>query len=344
MSTPAASRAVDGSAHAQPLGDPRRERIAALRRLIAERFGRHVLLEWTRPSPPPDADRGVPLCASDPRALPTELLGLDLVLGGGLPRGRLTELAGPPYSGKRTLAGWFVRAAQRTAGWAAYLDAAHGADFDRLFRWGVDVRELLVALPRSLAEALELARLLVLARALDLLVLDVPPQSATRPELERGLRQLRPLARGTPTALVVVRDRTREPGLAVAQLRLRLDPLAQLVLPDPVCSAPRPTGLRVRIRVERSHCWPRCEPPVPVELSERDGVRTALERIDLALAWGLVVRHPLGLVFADNVLGRSREAAAVRLAGDPALWSRLEEELRAHWLSLARSTTGGLVD
>ncbi|MFN3336278.1 MAG: recombinase A, partial [Thermomicrobium sp.] len=278
-------------------------------------------------------------CVLDPRALPTELLGLDLALGGGIPRGRLTELAGPPYSGKRTLASWLVRATQRIGGWAAYLDAAHSADFDRLHRWGVNLRELLIALPRSLPEALELARLLLLADALDLVVLDLPPHWATRSELERGLRQLRPLLRARPTALVVVRDRASGPGLAAAQLRLRLEPLAQLVLPNPSGSTMLPSGLRVRIHVERSHRWPLCEPPVPIELSEREGVRLALERIDLALAGGIVVQHPLGLIFAHTVLGRSREAAAARLASDPALWSQLEEELRARWLSLARPLT-----
>lgn len=331
----------EGTAATLSAVDPRRERIASLRRLLVERFGPHVLLDWTQPSSSHAAcTECVPTqCVRNPRALPTELLGLDLALGGGIPRGRLTELVGPPYSGKRTLASWLVRTTQRIGGWAAYLDAAHGADFDRLHRWGVDLRDLLLALPRTLTEALELARLLLLADALDLVVLDLPPHWATRSALERGLRQLRPLLRGRPTALVVVRDRASGPGLAAAQLRLRLEPLAQLVPPNPFGSTMLPSGLRVRIHVERSHRWPLCEPPVPVEFSEREGVRLALERIDLALVGGIIVEHPLGLTFANTVLGRSREAAAARLTSDPALWSQLEEELRARWLSLARPLT-----
>ncbi len=330
-----------GTAGTLPAVDPRRERIAFLRRLLVERFGPQVLLDWTESSSSLSrhTEHAPTQSVLNPRALPTELLGLDLALGGGIPRGRLTELAGPPYSGKRTLAGWLVRATQQIGGWAAYLDAAHGADFDRLHRWGVNLYEFLIALPRSLPEVLELARLLLLADALDLVVLDLPPHWATRPELERGLRQLRPLLRGRLTALVVVRDRVSGPGLAAAQVRLRLEPLTQLVLPNPCGSALLPSGLRVRIRVERSHSWPLCEPPVPIELSEREGVRLALERIDLALAAGILVHHPLGLTFTNTVLGRNREAAAARLASDPALWSQLEEELRARWLSLARSLT-----
>jgi len=323
------------------LADPRRERIARLRQLIIERFGPHVLLDWqcvpaTCAPPLSDPQRVLP---GDPRVLPTGLLGLDLVLGGGLPRGRLIELAGPPYSGKRTLAGWFVRAAQRSGGWVAYLDAAHSADFDRLHCWGVDVLDLLVALPQSVTEALELARLLVLSGSLDLVVLDLPPHLASRPELARGLRQLRPLLRGTPAAFVVVRDRTHEPALTAAQVRLRLEPLAQLGRVGPFAAPGLPDGLRVRLCLERSPRWPPRDPPVPVELRFREGVCVALERIDLALESGLIAQHPLGLLFAETVLGRTREAAAARLAEDPVLWSRLEEEIRARWVSGDRSST-----
>lgn len=331
-------RATSEHSSASPPLDPRRERIAWLRHLIVERFGPHVLLEWRRPTlaaAPTTSD--VPFASTpDHRTIPTSLLGLDLALGGGLPRGRLVELAGPPYSGKRTLAAWFVRAAQRSGGWVAYLDAAHGVDFDRLHRWGIAVLDLLVALPQTPSEALELARLLVLAGALDLIVLDLPPQWTSRSELVRGLRQLRPLLRGTPTVVLVVRDRTHEPPLATAPVRLRVEPLAQLQRPGPLATSTLPPGLRVRLHLERSPFGPPRELPVPLELSEPEGVRAAIERVDLALATGVLVPHPLGLVFADTVLGRTREAAARRLAEDPALGVRLEAAIQAHWSTLVR--------
>ncbi|MCX2728460.1 recombinase A [Thermomicrobium sp. 4228-Ro] len=330
---------VSEAASASRADDPRRERIAWLRQLIVERFGPHVLLDpaclaldadCVRPAMPPGSARS-------PRFLSTDLLGLDLVLGGGLPRGRLIELAGPPYSGKRTLAGWFVRAVQRSGGWVAYLDAAHSVDFDRLYHWGVAVLDLLVALPQSVTEALELARFLVLSGALDLVVLDLPPHLARRPELDRGLRQLRPLLRGLPAAFVVVRDRVDTHALAAAQVRLRVEPIAQLVRPGLLAAHALPESLRVRVHVERSPLWPPRDPPVPIELCLREGVRVALERIDLGLALGVVRLHPLGLVFAETILGRTRETAAARLQDDPSLRSRVEEEIRACWLSSDRS-------
>lgn len=326
-------------AHAGGADDPRRERIAWLRQLIAERFGSHVLLDpaCLAFSAAPVRSAMPPSSTTSPRFLSTDLLGLDLALGGGLPRGRLIELAGPTYSGKRTLASWFVRSVQRAGGWVAYLDAAHSLDFDRLHHWGVAVLDLLVALPQSVTEALELARLLVLSGALDLVVLDLPPHLALRSALDRGLRQLRPLLRGLPTAFVVVRDRVDTPALATAQVRLRLEPLTQLVRPGPLAAQALPEGLRVHVRIERGPLWPPRDPPVPIELCLREGVRVALERIDLGLALGVIRLHSLGLVFAETVLGRTRERAAVRLQSDPSLWSQLEEEIRVRWLSGDRS-------
>jgi hypothetical protein len=126
-------------------------------------------------------------------------------------------------------------------------------------------------------------------------------------------------------------------ALAAAQVRLRVEPLAQLGRPGLLGAQALPKGLRVRVRIERGPLWPPRDPPVPIEVCLHEGVRVALERIDLGLALGVIRLHSLGLVFAETVLGRTRDAAASRLAGDSMLWSRLEEEIRACWVSRDRS-------
>lgn len=354
----------------------RAERVRLLRQLLLERFGPHIFGPWLPSyfSAPVNSVAPAPLLSAFPSTLPTGVLSLDLTLGGGLPRRRLIELAGPPYTGKRTLAAWFIRAIQQTGGWVAYLDAAHSLDLDRFHRWGINVAELLFALPRSLQEALEITRFLLLSQVLDLVLLDLPPSYAMLPTLERGLRQLRPLLRSTipplpqatpslldtplhpeysslayrpllsrttadsrqtsGTTLLVIRDRRNGPGLQAATIRIRIEPLA---FPTPRTLpqlAILPTGLLVRLVLERGLRWPPHQPPVPIELNEQEGVRAYHERIDLAQALGLLTTHPLGLVFRDTVLGRTREAAALRLKHDPTLWTQLEEEIRARWLSL----------
>jgi recombination protein RecA len=307
------------------------ERQALLERLrqhLAARFGAHVLVRWETARP----QRGA-------RALPTGSLVLDLLTGiGGLPRGRLSELAGPPSSGKRTLAAHAVAQTQRGRGWAAYLDGAASVDPDRFAAWGVDLADLLWALPASLAEALAMAQLLVRTRALDLVVLDVRPGWPER-LLARGVRRLRPLLRRAPTALLVVRDLPRpeqDTGLGGVVLRLWLAPEGELWLGDGVR-----TGLRVRPRVLRSVLTPPVDSPVALELDERAGLRRTAELLDLACWSGVVTWHPLGLLGAGTVLGRSRGAALARLEAEPELWARIEEEARARWLSpVDRSAAG----
>ncbi|MCM8748023.1 DNA recombination/repair protein RecA [Thermomicrobiaceae bacterium CFH 74404] len=305
----------------------RQAALDALRRELAARFGAHVLLRWEQAQPQRAA-----------RALPTGSLALDLASGiGGLPRGRLSELAGPPYAGKRTLAAHAVAQAQRGRGWAAYLDGAQSLDPDRWRALGVDLADLLWALPRSLPEALAMAQLLLRTRALDLIVLDLRPGWAGR-LLARGVRRLRPLARRAPTALLVVRDLLpSEPdaGLGGAALRLRLVPDEELWLGS------ARAGLRVRPLVQARGQAEPVAVPVALELDERAGLRRAAELFDLACWLGVVVRHPLGFLGAGTVLGRSRSAALARLEAEPALWARVEEEVRARGLSPVERPVAG---
>ena len=59
----------------------------------------------------------------------TGCLSLDVALGvGGIPRGRIIEVFGPESSGKTTLALHIVAEAQKTGGYAAFIDAEHAMD------------------------------------------------------------------------------------------------------------------------------------------------------------------------------------------------------------------------
>src|SRR5208337_1594323 len=79
-------------------------------------------------------------------------------LGGrGLPRGRIVELFGPESSGKTTIALHAVANAQRNGGVAAFIDAEH---------------------------ALDIAEMLVLSNAVDIVVIDSVAALVPRAELE----------------------------------------------------------------------------------------------------------------------------------------------------------------
>jgi|SRR5437868_7618212 len=108
-------------------------------------------------------------CPSRTSGIPEldELTGI-----GGWPVGRLSLLAGPRGSGKRTLAQRSLAAASRE-GTVAYIDLPGRLDPEFLSRLDARLDRLLVVRPKSLRDAMASVR--VLARAgVDFIVIDLP--------------------------------------------------------------------------------------------------------------------------------------------------------------------------
>ena len=310
----------------------RRERLDEILREIERRFGPWALYRLSQARP----KLGKP-------TIPTGSLTLDLASGvGGIPRGRITELAGPLSSGKRTLAAHILANAQAEHGFAAYIDAAHAFDAERLVRCGVDLPDLLLAIPESMDEALIIIDLLVRSGGLDAVILDAlpgaayPQPTASRTPLPvllaQGLRRINAGLRNAPTAVVLVSEQTpqRTDSRALrhaATLRIALRPAVPLRHPSGMV-----TALRVRAEIVKNKLAP-VAAPISFEIDERVGICRNAEIVDLALAAGLIESHRLGLIAGDIPLGRTRALAVARLADDPALAGALEEQVRAHWLS-----------
>ena len=64
--------------------------------------------------------------------IPTGSLALDIALGSGVPRGRITEIYGPEMAGKSTVAMHIIAQAQKLGGLPAYIDVAHAIEFGAL--------------------------------------------------------------------------------------------------------------------------------------------------------------------------------------------------------------------
>ena len=167
------------------------------------------------PSPIPDAE-----------IVPTGFPALDAILGiGGLPRRATATLRGDASSGKTTLALRCVTAAQTAGAIVAWLDLGRAFDPLEAAARGVDLRWLVVLRPADPEEGLRLAGALVSGRAVDLLVLDLPPRlPATHEAL---LRRLAAHARRIGVQLLVVEPAALPPALhgalaEAAGLRLEL--------------------------------------------------------------------------------------------------------------------------
>jgi len=128
---------------------------------------------------------------------------LDAVLGGGLPRGRVSELCGPLSSGKTSLALSLLAAATQRGEVVAYVDPADALHPESVGQAGVVLGRLLWVLPRSMLEALRCTELLLRASGFAVIAFDLgmrPPRSHSGhvwPRLARA-------AERSHTALVIV--------------------------------------------------------------------------------------------------------------------------------------------
>jgi recombination protein RecA len=117
--------------------------------------------------------------------IPSGSLSLDIALGvGGFPRGRVIEIFGPESSGKTTVALHVIAEAQKTGGYAAFIDAEHALDPAYARKLGVNIDELLVSQPDTGEQALEIAESLVRSGAIDVIVIDSVAALVPKAEIE----------------------------------------------------------------------------------------------------------------------------------------------------------------
>ena len=115
----------------------------------------------------------------------TGSLAVDAALGiGGLPKGRIVEIAGPEGAGKTMLSLHAIREAQKKGGTAAFIDAEHALDVTFARRIGVDTENLIISQPDSGEQALEIVDTLVRSGAFDIIVVDSVAALVPQAELE----------------------------------------------------------------------------------------------------------------------------------------------------------------
>ena len=105
--------------------------------------------------------------------LATGLPTVDHLLGGGFPRGRLAEIAGPTSSGRTSLALALLAETTRRGALASVIDAADAFDPSSAGAAGVDLARVLWARPLAVAEALRCAEHVLDAGGFDLVVVDL---------------------------------------------------------------------------------------------------------------------------------------------------------------------------
>jgi hypothetical protein len=124
--------------------------------------------------------------------LPTGLPPLDAVLSGGLPRGKITELAGGRSAGRTGLACRIAASATATGAIVAWVDADDTLDPEAAAAAGLVLDRTLWVRPRTPEDASRAAELLLAAGGFGLVILDQPRTAALPwPRLARAAEQTR---------------------------------------------------------------------------------------------------------------------------------------------------------
>jgi hypothetical protein len=163
---------------------------------------------------------GAPELAS--ARLATGLPALDRLLGGGFPRGRLVEIAGPLSAGRTSLALALLAEATRRGALVSVIDAADAFDPSSAHAAGVDLARVLWARPLAVAETLRCAEHVLTAGGFELVLVDLAFAAAReRPRIpDAAWPRLRKHAASASAGLVLL-TRDRLAG-AAADLALEL--------------------------------------------------------------------------------------------------------------------------
>ena len=284
----------------------------------------------------------------------TGCLSLDVALGvGGIPRGRIIEVFGPESSGKTTLALHIVAEAQKTGGYAAFIDAEHAMDPEYAKNLGINLDELLVSQPDSGEQSLEIAETLVRSGALDIIVVDSVAALVPRAELEgdmgdshmglqarlmsQALRKLTgTVSRSNTTVLFVnqIREKigvmfgnpeTTPGGRALkfySSVRIDIRRITSLKEGSDI------VGNRTRVKIVKNKVAP------PFKSTEFDimygkGISKEGDIIDLAIKGDIIEKTGAWFSYGDMKIGQGRENAKHYLAENDDVYSEIILKVRS---------------
>ncbi|NOZ75291.1 MAG: recombinase RecA [FCB group bacterium] len=284
----------------------------------------------------------------------TGSLSLDVALGvGGIPRGRIMELYGPESSGKTTLALHIIAEAQKTGGYAAFIDAEHAMDPQYAAKLGVNVDELLVSQPDSGEQALEITETLVRSSALDVIVIDSVAALVPKAELDgemgdthvglqarlmsQALRKLTGTVHRSNTSVIFINQIREKIGVMFGNpettpggraLKFYTSIRMEIRRVTTIKDGSDSVGSRVRVKVVKNKVAP------PFKMTEFDlmygtGISYEGDIIDLALQGDIIQKTGAWYSYGDIKIGQGRENAKLFMKDNPATMNEIVEKVKA---------------
>ncbi|NOS67996.1 MAG: recombinase RecA [Candidatus Peribacteraceae bacterium] len=291
-------------------------------------------------------------------------IGLDIALGGGMPKGRIVEIYGPESSGKTTLALHSVAQVQKKGGRAAFIDAEHALDPHYAKKIGVDIDALLVSQPDSGEQALEIVETLVRSGGIDIIVIDSVAALTPQAEIDgamgdahmglqarlmsQALRKLTSIVGKTNCTVIFINQLRMKIGVMFGNpettaggnalkfycsLRLdvrRIDKIVQKTGKEEGAAASATDeviGSRTRVKVVKNKVAP------PFRQAEFDviyasGISREGEMIDLGVKYNVLEKSGAFFRFGEETIGQGREQARIFLLQNPKVAEKIEKAVR----------------
>jgi recombination protein RecA len=279
-------------------------------------------------------------------------LMVDYALGvKGIPRGRITEIYGPEASGKTTLAMHVIAEAQKTGGYAAFIDAEHAFDPKYAKALGINTDELLISQPDSGEQALEITETLIRSGALDVIVVDSVAALVPRAELEgemgdshvglqarlmsQALRKITGIVSKTRTSCIFINQirekigvmfgnpETTSGGRALkfySSVRLDIRRIGSLKKGDEVI------GNRTKVKVVKNKVAPPFK-VVEFNIMYGKGISKISEILDLAVEYDIIEKRGSWYRYDGEPIGQGTDAAIQFLEEDEKLTKQIEETI-----------------
>ena len=287
-------------------------------------------------------------------SISTGSISLDSALGiGGIPRGRITEIYGPESSGKTTLTLHIIAEAQKTGGYAAFIDAEHAMDPEYAKKLGVDTDNLLISQPDTGEQALDITETLVRSGALDVIVIDSVAALVPKAELDgdmgdshmglqarlmsQALRKLTGSVSKSKTSVIFINQIRHKIGVMFgspetttggnalkfyASVRLDIRRIGQIKEGDQI------VGNRTRVKVVKNKVAPPFK-NTEFDIMYGEGISYEGDLLDLAVQADIVNKMGAWYSYNKEKIGQGRENAKRYLQDNENVRNEIETGVKA---------------
>jgi len=292
-----------------------------------------------------DSSLGVPMQS-------TGNVVIDAILGGGIGKGRITEIYGSESSGKTTLAAHIVAEVQKGGGIAAYIDAEHALDMSYLKNLGVDTDALLISQPDYGEQALTIAQNLIESSILDIVVIDSVSALVPKAELDgemseqqmglqarmmsKALRKLTAIISKTNTCVIFINQIRMKIGVFFGSpettsggnaLKFFASQRLDVRRTGSIKSGDEKTANTVKIKVVKNKIAPpfrECE----VTLRFGEGIDSITSIIEVSIEKGIIDKSGAWYSYNGERLGQGKENTIQFIKNSPHLFKEIDKKVR----------------